>query len=69
MPNVHRLPTRSFRPDPPESYTHVKEFLATAGTGLTMDELVGAAIRWIDHDPAAALVVLAPHLRAPAGGQ
>lgn len=66
MPNVHRLPNRGFRPDPPESYVRVKDFLTEARTGLTMDELLGACVRWLDHDPAAALIVLAPHLTQPA---
>lgn len=65
MPNVHRLPNRGFRPDPPEAYERVMDFLTEARTGLTMNELLSAAVRWVDHDPAAALIVLAPHLSRP----
>lgn len=63
MPNAHRLPNRGFRPDPSEAYTQAQDFLADTRTGLTMNELLSAFLRWFNSDPAAALAALAPHLR------
>ena len=63
MPNVHRLANRGFRPDPPESYAQAKTNLA--GTGLTMNQLLSAFLRWFGADPTGVLSHLAPHLKRP----
>lgn len=61
-PSQHRLPTRTYRPDP-EEYADAAELL---GPGETMDRLVRACLRAFAADPARFRALIAKHWPPPA---
>jgi hypothetical protein len=54
----HSNKQRSWRPDPDE-YKASQDLLADRGR--TMTAYLGAALRWLNHDPEQALAALSPH--------
>ncbi|MFC0431082.1 hypothetical protein [Kutzneria buriramensis] len=62
MASQHDQPQRSWRPDPDE-YETAQSLLSDRGQSITA--YLRACLRWLEHEPDAALAALAPYWPEP----